>query len=263
MADSRQYVESIGRGFKLLTIVCRSALPLSLSELSKESDLSISTIQRLSYTLQRLGFLDRDQRTKKFKIGPEMISLSFAVIDNLSLKKVAFPYMQQLSKQLGEVVALATLSGTQIILIESIKTQQVLNVNTNEGVSIPAHATASGKAILAFLPETEAERIVNEAGFVKLTDNTITSMKAFKNLLSNVRERGFATAVDENNYGLSAVAAPIRGNNGEVIASLTIMVPTARVTEKKLIEEYSSKVIQTAERISFDSGYRKKNSHQS
>ena len=117
-------MESIGRGFKLLAIVCRKTSPLSLSELSKESDLSISTIQRLSYTLQRLGFLDRDQRTKKFKIGPEMISLSFAVIDNLSLKKVAFPYMQQLSKQLGEVVALATLSGTQIILIESIKTQE-------------------------------------------------------------------------------------------------------------------------------------------
>jgi DNA-binding IclR family transcriptional regulator len=164
---------------------------------------------------------------------------------------------------LGEVVALATLSGTQIILIESIKTQQVLNVNTNEGVSIPAHATASGKAILAFLPETEAERIINEAGFAKLTDNTITSMKAFKNQLSKVKERGFATAVDENNYGLSAVAAPIRSNTGDVTASLTVMVPTARVTEKKLAEEYSLKVIQTAERISFDSGYRKKNSYQS
>lgn len=258
MVDSRQFVESFSRGFKLLTVVCKSASPLSLSELSKECNLSISTIQRLSYTLQHLGLLDRDQRTKKFKTGPEMITLSFAVIDNLALKKVAYPHMQKLSEQLDEVVALTALSGTQLILIESIRTRQILNVSISGGVSIPFHATASGKAILAFLPESEAEAILKQTDLTKLTNNTITSKKALNALLSKIRKRGFATAVDENTYGLGAVAAPVRGNDGDVLAALTVLVPTARVTKDKLVDEYSSKVVQAAENISFDMGYRHK-----
>lgn len=260
MPDSRQFVESINRGFKLLTIICRSNRPLTLSELSKESDLSISTIQRLTYTLQCLGLLDRDQRSKKYRVGPEMITLSFAVIDNLTLKNVAYPYMQQLSKQLDEVVALMALSGTQMILIESIKTSQILNVSTSSGTNVPWHATASGKAILAFLPEPEVEAILKQNGLNKYTENTVTSLKTFKRLLLGVKKRGFATAIDENAHGMGAVAAPVRGNNGDIIAALTVMVPTARVTKKNLTDKYSKKVIQTADRISFDLGYRKNTS---
>jgi len=256
MKDSRQFVESLGRGFKLLTVAGKSGLPLSLSELAKECNLSISTIQRLCYTFQQLGLLDRDQRTKKFKVGPEMITLSFAVIDNLTLKKAAYPYLKQLSDKIDEVVALAVLSGPQVILIEVIKTQQVLNVNTSCGVSISFHNTASGKALLAFLPESELDALLKQTELNKVTKNTITSIKAFKAQLLKVRKHGFATAIDENAIGLGAVAAPIRGNDGEAIAALTILVPTARVNKDKLIAEYSQKAIETAERISFDMGYR-------
>jgi DNA-binding IclR family transcriptional regulator len=257
MVDSRQFVESIGRGFKLLSIVCNSTTPLSLSELSKESNLSVSTIQRLTYTLQQLGLLDRDQNTKKFKIGPEMITLSFSVIESLVLKEVARPYMQQLSEQLNEVVELAALSGNRIIIIEAIKTQQILNVNTSPGVKIPAHATAAGKAILAFLPEPNRETILQEEGMNKLTDNTITSSSAYMKELKEVQKRGFATALDEYTIGLGAGAAPIRGNTGDVVASLTVMAPTVRVTKDKLMDFYSEKVVQAAKRISFDVGFRK------
>jgi IclR family transcriptional regulator, pca regulon regulatory protein len=256
MIDPRQFVESFSRGFKLLTIICKSASPLSLSELAKESHLSISTIQRLSYTLLQMGLVDRDLQTKKFKIGPEMITLSFSVIDNLTLKKVAYPHMRKLSEEIDEVVALAVLSGTQVILVESIKTRQILNVNISGGVSIPFHATASGKAMLAFLPEAKVETILGQTDLDKFTDTTTTSLNAFKALLRKVKKRGFATAVDENILGLGAVAAPIRGNDGDVLAALTVLVPTARVTKEKLVGGYSQKVVQTAERISFDMGYR-------
>ena len=258
MTDSRQFVESFNRGFKLLKIVCKSASPLGLSELAKECHLSISTIQRLTYTLQHLGLLDRDQRTKKFKIGPEMITLAFSVIDNLTLTKVAYPHMRQLSDQIGEVVGLGVLSGNQVIEVEFIKTQQLLNVNTNTGVSIPLHCTATGKAILAFLPDAEAEAMLKETSFQKFTKNTVTTMSGFKALLPEVRKQGFATAIDENTFGLGAVAAPIRGNDGEVLAALTIMVPTARVSIDVLVNDYSKKAVQTADRISVDLGYRVK-----
>lgn len=256
MVDSRQFVESISRGFKLLSIVCKSTKPLSLSELSKESNLSLSTIQRLSYTLQHLGLLDRDPRTKKYKLGPEMITLSFVVINNLTLKKVAYPHMKQLSEKINEVVALAVLSGTQVIIIGSIKTQRVLNVSTSGGESIPIHATASGKAMMAFLPEPNVEILLSMLSFEKITNNTITSLKTFKAQLTEVRKRGFASAINESNSGLGALAAPIRGNDGEVIAALTVLVPTARVPKTKLTNNYGPQLVKTAGRISFDMGYR-------
>ena len=256
MVNSRQFVESISRGFKLLSIVCRNTNPLSLSELSKESNLSISTIQRLTYTLQELGLLDRDHHTKKFKVGPEMITLSFTVINNLTLKKVAHPHMQRLSEKINEVVALAVLSGPQVIIIGSIKTQQVLSVSTSGGESIPFHATASGKAMMAFLPKPDAELLLSKLTFEKITNNTITSLKTFKAQLTEARKRGFAIAINESNSGLGAVAAPIRRNDGEVIAALTVLVPTARVTKTKLTKEYAPQLMKTAGRISFDLGYR-------
>jgi DNA-binding IclR family transcriptional regulator len=258
MTNSRQFVESFSRGFKLLSIACKSTTPLSLSELAKESNLSLSTIQRLTYTLQHMGLLDRDHRTKKFKIGPEMITLSFTVIENLRLKKVAYPHMQELSEKLNEVVALAVFSGTKVILIESIQTQQLLNISTGGGVSIPFHATAAGKAMLAFLPEPEVDILLNKLSFEKFTENTITSLTAFKEQLPEARKNGFASAIDENIFGLGAVASPIRKNDGKVLAALTVLVPTARVSKDKLIGEYGPQVAETAKRISFDLGFREK-----
>ncbi len=258
MTNSRQFVESLSRGFRLLSIICKSTTPLSLSELSKESQLSVSTIQRLTYTLQQMDLLDRDHQTKKFKIGPQMITLSFTVIDNLELKKVAHPHMQELSDKINEVVSLAVFSGTQVILIESIETQQILNVSTSGGVSIPFHATASGKAMLAYMSEAKADLLLSKLSFEKFTPNTITSLKAFKAEFPKVRANGFASSIEESNHGLNAVAAPIRRNDGEVVAALTVLVPTVRVSADKLINEYGPQAAKVARRISFDLGFREK-----
>ena len=185
-----------------------------------------------------------------------MITLSFSVIDNLALKEVAYPYMQELNDKINEVVSLAVFSGTQVILIEAIKTQQILNVSTSGGVSIPFHATASGKAMLAYMPAAKADSLLSKLSFEKFTENTITSLKAFKAELQKVREDGFASSIEESNYGLNAVAAPIRGNDGDVLAALLVLVPTARVSKAKLIDEYGPHVAKMAKRISFDMGFR-------
>ena len=78
---SRLFVESLARGIGLLDILCKSPSPLGLSELAKQSGLSVSMVQRISYTLQQLGLIDRDLNTKKFRIGPQMITLALAVME--------------------------------------------------------------------------------------------------------------------------------------------------------------------------------------
>lgn len=257
MINSRQFVESLARGFKVLSIVCENQSLLNLSELAKKSGLSISTIQRLSYTLQQLELLDRDPATKRFQIGPKMVSLALAVVNDLEIKRIARPYMQDTSDRIGEVVGLMVRSGTQIILADIIRTDQILNINMNTGAIVPPHAAASSKSILAFIPETEMEAILNRAEFTPFTKNTITSIDTYKKQLKEVRRSGYAVAVEENAYGFSAIAAPIRDNRGEVIASVTIMVPSFRITKEKLIRSFRKEVLEAAGIISYAMGYRK------
>jgi len=257
MINSRQFVESLARGFKVLSIVCENQSLLNLSELAKKSGLSISTIQRLSYTLQQLELLDRDPATKRFQIGPKMVSLALAVVNDLEIKRIARPYMQDTSDRIGEVVGLMVRSGTQIILADIIRTDQILNINMNTGAIVPPHAAASSKSILAFIPETEMEAILNRGEFTPFTKNTITSIETYKKQLNEVRRLGYAVAVEENAYGFSAIAAPIRDNHGEVIASVTIMVPSFRITKEKLIRSFRKEVSETADIISYAMGYRK------
>ena len=257
MTNSRQFVESLSRGFRILSIICESKTPLRLSDLAEESDLTISTIQRLTYTLQEIGVIDRDHDTKRFRIGPRMITMSLTVMQNLELKKVARPILQQISDALGEVVGLAALSGLEIIMIEFIKTDhQLLNINMDVGVTIPPNATSSGKSILAYMEESQANKILQHSQMTRFTRHTITSMKKYHKELELVRENGYSLAIDENAIGFSAIAAPVRNSDGAVIAAITLMVPSARISKEKLEISYSKKIIQTADKISKALGYR-------
>jgi DNA-binding IclR family transcriptional regulator len=206
--------------------------------------------------LQQLELLDRDPATKRFQTGPMMVSLAFAVTNNLEIKENARPFMQDLSNRIGEVVGLMVRSGTQIILSEIIRTDQVLNINMNTGAIVPPHAAASCKAILAFIPEAEMEAIWNRAEITPFTENTITSMATYKKQLKEVRRLGYALAVEENTYGFSAIAAPVRDNHGEVIASVTVMVPSFRITKEKLVGSFRKEVSETADQIAYSMGYR-------
>jgi DNA-binding IclR family transcriptional regulator len=233
---------------------------LRLADLAEECDLTVSTIQRLTYTLQEIGLIDRDPDTKRFHIGPKMITMALAVMQNLELKKVARPFMQQTSEAIGEVVGLAALSGPELILIEIIETShQVLNINMEIGAVIPPHSTSSGKAILAHLDESRAKQMLQRSQMTRFTKNTITSIKSFQAQLKKVRERGFALAINENAVGFSAIAAPVRNSEGMVIAAVTVMVPSARISREKLASSFSKKIIQTANKISKALGYRSNN----
>jgi DNA-binding IclR family transcriptional regulator len=255
--NQRQFVQSLARGCDVLARVCQSESPLSLSELAKQSELSIGAIQRLTYTLENIGLLERDPLTKRFRTGSQMISLALSITRNLELAKVAHPFMQALSDQIGEVVGLGTIEGNNIILVDVIHTQQVLNINLNIGAIIPPHATSTGKAILAYLPDARVGQILGVNGLTKLTPNTITSAKSFKKELELVKAQGFATAFDENTIGLTTIGAPVRNSDGEVTAAMTIMAHSMKTPKEKFVSSFKKKLVQTADQISLAMGYSK------
>ena len=257
VGNSRQFVSSLARGFLLLDTICKSQSPLGLSQLAKQCQLSISTIQRLAYTLQDLGLISRDEKTKKFRVGPRTIALASTVTENFDLKKIAGPIMKALADETDEVIGLGVLSGDQIVLLEIvINTEKIIKINVNPGDTLPLNATASGKVILAFLHESQRRTLLKKVGLTSLTTKTITSIEDIEDQLQQVKQSGYATAVDEWGYGLSTIAAPIWNEKNEVIATLTIMVPTARMSRRNKILTYKDKVMQTASEISQAIGYK-------
>jgi len=256
MEKSRNFIESLSRGLSILSILSESSTPLNLTELSHQLLLSKSTIQRLTFTLQRLGYLDRDGETKKFRPGPKVLSLGFAVMRNLDLKKVALPYLEETSREIGETVNLAVLDGTEIVYVERIKTQQILNINLHVGSRLPVHCTSMGKAILAFLFESHLDEIFKKIKLPLLTSETITREDDLRKELKKIKARGFAVNNEELSIGLRSVAAPVRNYKGEVIAAVNIAVPSIRVSLRKLETVLAEKVVETANKISFTLGYK-------
>lgn len=256
MESSRKFIKALHRGLSILSCLAETSTPLTLTELSHKLKLSKSTIQRLTYTLQHSGYLDRDEETKKYCLGPKVRSLGFGVMRSLDLRKVAFPYLEDTSKNIGETVNLAILDGVEIVYVERIKTQQILNINLHVGSRLPAYCTSMGKAILAFLSEDEVEGIVRKRKLSPLTPYTIVIKENLKKELRRVKIRGFATNNEELSIGLRSVAAPVRDLTGRVIAAVNIAVPSIRVSINKLETVFAKKVVETADRISFALGYR-------
>lgn len=256
METSRNFIESLSRGLSILSVLSESLSPLNLTELSQQLRLSKSTIQRLTYTLHRLGYLDRDGETKKFRLGPKTLSIGFSVMRNLDLRKAALPYLEKTSKEIGETVNLAVLDGTEIVYVERIKTEQILNINLQVGSRLPAYCTSMGKAMLSFLQKDRLEELLKKIDLRPLTSHTITSKEGLRKELERVKACGFATNNEELSHGLRSVAAPVRNFKGEVIAAVNIAVPSIRISQKKIETIFAKKVMETAFQISSVLGYK-------
>ncbi|MGQ9638257.1 MAG: IclR family transcriptional regulator [Thermodesulfobacteriota bacterium] len=254
--SARSFIESLSRGLSLLSCLAESPSSLSLTEIAEQLQLSKSTVQRLLYTLQSLGYLERDDEIKKYSPGSKTLSMALSVIKHLELRKVAYPFLKKTSKEIGETVNLAILDGTEIVYVERIKTEQILNINLQVGSRLPAYCTSMGKAMLAFLPEERLEELLRRMDFIPYTSNTLVNREALRKELKKVRAQGFATNNEELSIGLRSTASPIRDYRGEVIAAVNIAVPSIRISQRKLETVLAKKVMETARQISLTLGYR-------
>jgi IclR family pca regulon transcriptional regulator len=255
MESSRNFVISLSRGLSVLGLLSERTVPLSSTELSSILKLSKSAIQRLTFTLEKLGYLERDGGSKKFRLGPKSLSIGFSAMRNLDLKRVAYPFMKEIARDVRETVNLAVLDGNEIVYVERIVAERTLNVNVQIGSRRPLHSTSMGKVILAFLPGHQVKRMLEAIDLIPFTPQTITRKRDLRSELDRVKFRGYAIANEEMEIGVRSVAAPIRNLTDGVIAAVNIAGPTSRVSLKTLESNLSEKVVEMARRISLAVGY--------
>jgi IclR family pca regulon transcriptional regulator len=255
-ATSSSYrVESLARGLAVLSSFSEKTPALSLTDIARRLKLNKTTTFRFLSTLEELGYLRRDQQTKLYRPGLEVLRLGFVVLNGLEVREVAGPYLRQLMAEVEETVNLAVLDGHEVVYIDRVGSKHMVNVYRPVGSRLPAYCTSTGKAMLAFLPPEQLENALQAIAWTRYTDKTLVTPEALKENLAVVRQRGFADSYGEMIPELCAVAAPIRQYDGQVVAAVNISVPAHRISYDELIQKLGPKVIEASRQISSRLGY--------
>jgi IclR family transcriptional regulator, KDG regulon repressor len=222
-------VQSLERAAALLGSFNLAQPELTISELARRTNLPRSTVHRLAANLTRLGFLNRDARTERYRLGLLLAQLGTIALSRLGLREKARPVMERLADQTGEVVCLAVLERNHSVYIEVVEGRHGLRLRATVGGVAPLHASATGTVLLAHLPEAEMRRRIAETGLPRYTGRTITDTDTLLNRLETIRRRGYSVDEGETEEGLTGLAAPVCSAAGRVEAALVVAGPGPRV----------------------------------
>jgi DNA-binding IclR family transcriptional regulator len=241
-------IQSVDRAVAILEILARDG-DAGVTEIAAELGVHKSTASRLLAALDRRELVAQDSARGRFRLGVGIVRLAGAVGRGLDVVRESRPVCQALAGQVGETVNIAVLSGRDALYLDQVAGPAALSPHNWAGQRIPLHATSDGKVLLAYLPPAQAEECLAAAPLPRFTEHTITDLAEFPRLLAEVRRRGYATAVDELEAGLTAVAAPVLNSEERVIASISASGPSFRIPASR-IAELAESVRQAAAEIS-------------
>ena len=234
--------QAVDRAAALIDLVVRADGPMSFTELSDETGLARSTTSRLLAALERTELIERDPGGG-YVAGP-LFALHAAVHDPWpQIARLARPVLETVGEETGETVHLGVPRGDDVVHIAQVESTYLLSARDWNLVDVPPHCSSLGKVLYAYgaveLPTGELARP---------TPTSIGDLASLERDLADVRRRGFAVTVDELEEGLAAVAAPVHGPDGDVVAALGISGPTQRLGDR--LEELGRQLKDRAEQLS-------------
>jgi IclR family pca regulon transcriptional regulator len=254
------YSQSLERGLAILAAFGSGRPLLGVSEIGREIGLGRSTTHRYVATLATLGYLQQDEPTRKYRLGPRVLDLGFSAINSMELREVAAPHLRRLSDETGYTVNMAILEGLDIVYVERCRSTQAgqreIDLNLHVGARLPAYCTSLGKVLLAWLSPEEQAAALARVEFARRGPNTITSRAALAAELRRVRAAGFAINNEELAYGLRSIAAPLLDHDGLARAAINLAVHSSMVSIEDLTARLSESVRRTAAEISAHLGHR-------
>jgi len=228
-----QSVRSVDRALDILLCFSREESARSLTQIAEAIHMSKTTVHRLLATLENKRFITRDNSTGLYRLGLRFIEMASLVLQDVDLNHWAKPYLQRLVKEYGETVDLSILDGSHVIYLEVIESPQRVKLAAAVGQRLPAYFTASGKALLAFLPEDIVKNIVSD----NLAESSNHNWASIQDMIEDLRktaERGYAISEQEYEEEINAVAAPIFDKDKNPIASIAIVGPSFRLSKDRL-----------------------------
>lgn len=246
-------LQTVDKAGRVLTLFSLERPEWGVSEVSQELDFPKSSTSVLMSTLADQGLLRRT-RTRRYRLGWRVMALSQILLETTDFRNEARRAMEYLVSRFGELVHLAALENDQVIYVDKIQGTRAVRVAvTGVGVTLPAHGSGLGKALLAYRPWDDVVAFLKKQGLPQLTPNTITTLEGFRRELEIVRERGYACDLEETVLDLRCVAAPIRDHTGEVVAAMSISVPAYRFEQGE--ERFRAAIVEAARAVSENIGH--------
>ena len=253
--DKAQYnAPSLERGLAILEYLAHNPGGKGQLEIAQALGCPVSSVFRLTLTLEALGYLERDPETKVFRHTQKMLMLGQQALSETDLIGCAMPVMRELRDDLADTILVGVLNGPEIIVLEQALGSHLFRFSVNAGHRIRAFCSAPGKAIIAYLPEKRREQVMEQTTFVRFNANTIATPQAFKKELQNVLRVGYAVDRGEEYAGIYCVGAPVFDRSGFPIAAIWVTGPDVRVKPEE-IPGIGEKMKAGAVRISRRMGY--------
>ena len=256
MTAKRSYnITALQRGLELLKLFASAEGGLSAKKVGLLSGLPVSTVHRFLANLESSQFLKSDSEGV-FHLGLSCITLGQAAHAQMDIRRISFPFLQELNQRTRETVHLTMRQGLTAVYVEKLDSPEPLRIHSRIGSSVPLHCTAVGKVLLAHLLEPELEKILRQLELRRFTENTVGSIQELQTQLVRVRRDGFACDLEEHEPHIRCVAAPIWDHAGQVNASLSVTGPLVRMPTTR-IRQIAPLIREIGIRISHELGYGK------
>lgn len=246
--------QAVLRAISLLKAFSDEQPQLGLAELTRMVGLNKTTTYRLLTALESQGLIVRSPANDTYRLGPEVIALGGRALRASDLRSVSRTELEGLARITGETATLEILMGPEVLVLDEVSGAHLVGATHYIGARWPAHATSTGKILLAFLPEAEQEAVLQQP-LVPVTSQTLTAPEDLRRELAQIRQQNYAIAVEELEAGFSAIAAPVRNHDGQVMAALSLNAPSARFTSERL-QEIAPLLVEAAARVSAKLGYK-------
>jgi IclR family pca regulon transcriptional regulator len=233
MTGDPDYMTSLARGLAVIQAFSQSQQQLTTSQISSKTGFSRAAVRRCLYTLVRLSFAGSDDN-RHFYLRPRVLTLGHSYLSSMPLAMAAQPILDHVSRVFRESCSIATLDGTEIVYIARANVTRIMSIDLGVGSRLPAFCTTMGRILLAHLPPEKLDEILEQIVFRKFTERTVVGAEKLRQILRSVQRNGYSIIDQELEYGLRALAVPIRNPAGKVVAALNVGVHAQRVSIQDL-----------------------------
>lgn len=258
--DDIRYSQSVIRAFSILETFTPARQVQGIATVADGLGMSRSTAHRYMLTLTAFGYLERTS-DRRYRLGLRVLDLGMSALNSSELGEQAESYLADLRKHTGYTASLAILDGTEIVYMGRARSfkrgQHKIDHNIRVGSRSPVYCTALGKMLLANLPGSAQNEIVDETALKRRAANTITTKKALRVELERVREDGIALNDEELHEGLIAIAAAVRDGSRTVVGAVSLAAHVSMISLEEMVDALGPHLASTADQVSARLGFRR------
>lgn len=232
----RDLVAGLEKGLQVIEAFDQERSRLTISEVATRTGLTRAAARRYLITLAYLGYVRHEG--KLFSLTPMVLRLGQSYLHSARLPRIVQPLLYRLASSVQEAVSVGILDHDQLVCVAAVSSGRLVSTTLQPGTRVPAFCTASGRMLLAYLPQVEIDRFLLQFQAEQITPYTIANKERLALELARAREKGYALVDQELELGLRTLSVPLRNFRGEVVAAMNISVHAARMTTEEMVARY-------------------------